>query len=166
MSIGYDDGADGQYLISTEMNASMYESGTSSESSASSPLNVRIDNPSAHCSSANIVHQGYENMYPGSQFIPYPAYPPQYPTNGEYAAPMGLIPVELDIEGLYEDHDRRRKNGTEKVVASHVHSVRLTSLPSPTTSVPKQKLTMDFHSVVEPRTEPPNAPSETGRRNT
>jgi AP-1-like factor len=37
---------------------------------------------------------------------------------------MGLIPVELDIEGLYEDHDRRRrKNGNEKIVASHVHSV-------------------------------------------
>lgn len=48
----------------------------------------------------------------------------QYPTNGDYPAPMGLIPVELDIEGLYEDHDRRRrKNGNEKVVASHVHSV-------------------------------------------
>ena len=54
----------------------------------------------------------------------YPAFPMQYPTNGEYPAPMGLIPVELDIEGLYEDHDRRRrKNGNEKIVASHVHSV-------------------------------------------
>ena len=44
----------------------------------------------------------------------------QYPP-----APMGLIPVELDIEGLYEDHDRRRRKntGNEKVVASHVHSV-------------------------------------------
>jgi len=50
----------------------------------------------------------------------YPSYSMQYP-----AAPMGLIPVELDIEGLYENHDRRRrKNGSEKVVASHVHSRR------------------------------------------
>lgn len=42
----------------------------------------------------------------------------------EDQAPPGLIPVELDIEGLYEDHDRRRKRGSEgKVVAPHVHSV-------------------------------------------
>lgn len=54
----------------------------------------------------------------------YPAYPMQYPPG-----PVGLIPVELDIEGLYEDHDRRRrKNGTEKVVASHVHSVSSQSI--------------------------------------
>ena len=47
----------------------------------------------------------------------------QYPTSGDYQ-PMGLIPVELDIAGLYEDHDRRRrKNGNGKAVASHVHSV-------------------------------------------
>jgi AP-1-like factor len=49
----------------------------------------------------------------------YQSFPMQYP-----AATMGLIPVELDIEGLYEDHDRRRrKNGNEKTVSSHVHSV-------------------------------------------
>lgn len=54
----------------------------------------------------------------------YPTFPMQYPMNGEGMAPMGLIPVELDIEGLYEDHDRRRrKNGNEKTVSSHVHSV-------------------------------------------
>jgi len=54
----------------------------------------------------------------------YPAFPMQYAANPESMAPIGLIPVELDIEGLYEDHDRRRrKNGSEKVVASHVHSV-------------------------------------------
>jgi len=51
----------------------------------------------------------------------YAAFPMQYPANG---VPMGMIPVELDIEGLYEDHDRRRrKNGSEKTVSSHVHSV-------------------------------------------
>jgi hypothetical protein len=55
----------------------------------------------------------------------YPAYPMQYPMNGEGLAPMGLIPVELDIEGLYEEHDRRRRknSGNEKTVSSHVHSV-------------------------------------------
>lgn len=52
--------------------------------------------------------------------MPYASYPMQYPP-----AHMGLIPVELDIEGIYEDHDRRRRknSGNEKVVASHVHSV-------------------------------------------
>ncbi|KIN05506.1 hypothetical protein OIDMADRAFT_112975 [Oidiodendron maius Zn] len=38
---------------------------------------------------------------------------------------MGLIPVELDIEGLYETQDRRRKKSTsDKVVPPHVHSRR------------------------------------------
>jgi len=108
MPAGYNDNPDSQYsLMSTDMNAGMYDGGTSSESSASSPLN------------------GYENMYAGNQYMPYPTFPMQYPTSGDYPAPMGLIPVELDIEGLYEDHDRRRrKNGSEKVVASHVHSRR------------------------------------------
>lgn len=63
-------------------------------------------------------------MYGFSGPMAYPAYPLQYPSHTEGMAPLGLIPVELDIEGLYEDHDRRRrKNGSEKVVASHVHSV-------------------------------------------
>lgn len=46
-------------------------------------------------------------------------------------APLGLIPVELDIESLYEDRDRRRKkNADGKAVSSHVHSVSLHSPPS------------------------------------
>lgn len=58
----------------------------------------------------------------------YPSYPMQYPINGENIAPVGLIPVELEIEGLYEDYDRRRKkNGNEKIVSSHVHSVGVQS---------------------------------------
>jgi len=103
MTAGYNDGAaDSQsYLMTADMNAGMYD-GTSSESSASSPLN------------------GYENMYAGNGYMAYSSFLMQYPT-----APVGMIPVELDIEGLYEDHDRRkRKNGNEKVVASHVHSRR------------------------------------------
>jgi len=54
----------------------------------------------------------------------YPAYPMQYPMHREGIAPAGLIPVELKIEGLYEDYDRRRKkDGNEKIVSGHVHSV-------------------------------------------
>jgi AP-1-like factor len=53
-----------------------------------------------------------------------------YPTHNENVAPAGLIPVELEIEGLYEDYDRRRrKNGSEKIVSSHVHSVSVRILP-------------------------------------
>lgn len=91
------------------MGSGMYD-GTSSDSSASSPLNCN----------------GFDNLYGSQNFMPYPAYPMQYPMNTEGLAPMGLIPVELDIEGLYEDHDRRRRknSGNEKTVSSHVHSRR------------------------------------------
>ncbi|CZR53119.1 related to AP-1-like transcription factor [Phialocephala subalpina] len=99
---------DQSYLIAPDMNGGMYD-GTSSESSASSPLNCN----------------GFDNLYGANGFMPYPAFPMQYPMNGEGMTPLGLIPVELDIEGLYEDHDRRRrKNGSEKTVSSHVHSRR------------------------------------------
>jgi hypothetical protein len=38
--------------------------------------------------------------------------------------PVEMIPVELDIEGLYDTQDRRRKkSGDGKDVAPHVHSV-------------------------------------------
>ncbi|KAH6682607.1 putative AP-1-like transcription factor [Halenospora varia] len=81
--------------------------GTSSESSASSPLN----------------YNGFDGMYGGNNFMTYPGYPMQYTADG--ITPVGLIPVELEIEGLYEDYDRRRrKNGNEKIVSSHVHSRR------------------------------------------
>ncbi|EHK98324.1 putative AP-1-like transcription factor [Glarea lozoyensis 74030] len=83
--------------------------GTSSESSASSPMN----------------YNGYDTSYGTNGFMTYPAYPMAYPTHNENVAPVGLIPVELEIEGLYEDYDRRRrKNGSEKIVSSHVHSRR------------------------------------------
>ncbi|KAH8590245.1 hypothetical protein B0O99DRAFT_654982 [Bisporella sp. PMI_857] len=104
MSAVYCDGAaDNQsYLMATDMNAGMYD-GTSSESSASSPMN----------------YNGYDSTYGGSGYMQYSSYPMQYSP-----APIGLIPVELDIEGIYEDHDRRRRKnaGNDKVVASHVHS--------------------------------------------
>ncbi|KAG4427429.1 hypothetical protein IFR05_017088 [Cadophora sp. M221] len=104
-----DNSVDNQsYLVAPDMNAGMYD-GTSSDSSASSPLN---------CNS-------FDNLYGSNGFMAYPSFPMQYPMAGEGMTPMGLIPVELDIEGLYEDHDRRRrKNGTEKTVSSHVHSRR------------------------------------------
>ena len=73
------------------------------------------------------LQQSYDQLY-GNAYAPYTQYPTapyQYPAEG--LAPVGLIPVELDIEGLHEDHDRRRKkhpNGNEIGVSSHVHSVR------------------------------------------
>jgi hypothetical protein len=61
----------------------------------------------------------------GHRFLQY-SYPVQDPVT---AAAMGLIPVEmipveLDIESLYETQDRRRKkSGNGKDVPPHVHSV-------------------------------------------
>ncbi|KAG9234877.1 putative AP-1-like transcription factor [Amylocarpus encephaloides] len=101
---------DTHHLASSgEMVPGLYD-GTSSESSASSPMN----------------YNGYETAYGTNGFMTYPAFPMQYPTHTtEGVAPAGLIPVELEIEGLYEDYDRRRrKNGSEKIVSSHVHSRR------------------------------------------
>lgn len=64
--------------------------------------------------------KGAESSYGGPGYMAYP-FPVQY---GEGAAPFGLIPVELKIESLYDDYDRRRrKDGGEKTVSSHVHSV-------------------------------------------
>ena len=158
MPAGYNDSADSQYsMMSTDMSTGIYDGGTSSESSASSPLNVSIERP-LRSATPLTSPQGYENLYAGNQFMPYPAFPMQYPTSGDYPTPMGLIPVELDIEGLYEDHDRRRrKNGNEKVVASHVHSVC-----SPTSH--KQNKQADDFSAAEPKIEPHSEPSETGKR--
>jgi hypothetical protein len=68
--------------------------------------------------------QGVENIY-GENVAEYlrNAYPVQDPVT---ASAMGLIPVELDIDGLYETQDRRRKqSSSEKVVPPHVHSVSL-----------------------------------------
>lgn len=91
----------------------------------------------------------------------YPTFPMQYPTHSEGMAPMGLIPVELDIEGLYEDHDRRRrKNGSEKVVASHVHSV----CPGPTFSLrAASNLPQDSSANIVPAASPRPKPSFTTR---
>lgn len=69
--------------------------------------------------------KGFDTLYAASSYMAYPAFPMPYPmAAGESMTALGLIPVELDIEALYEDHDRRRKkNGSEKTVSSHVHSV-------------------------------------------
>jgi hypothetical protein len=92
-------------------------------------------------------------MYAGNSYMTYPTFPMQYP-----ATPIGLIPVELDIEGLYEDHDRRRrKNGNEKIVASHVHSVRTFFA-----KFLRHRLTIS--SDVEHKIELPKGLSEIGRR--
>ncbi|TGO17246.1 hypothetical protein BTUL_0019g00360 [Botrytis tulipae] len=102
------DGSTDSYLMHGDMN--LYD--TSSESSASSPLN---SNTFDHV-------YGNDHVYGGNTYMTYTSFPIQYQPNG---VPVGLIPVELDIEGIYEDHDRRRrKDGNDKVVASHVHSRR------------------------------------------
>jgi len=105
-----DHSADSQSMsMQADMTPGLYD-GTSSESSASSPMNC---------------NNGFDSFYGGNGYMTYPSYPMQYPINGENIAPVGLIPVELEIEGLYEDYDRRRKkNGNEKIVSSHVHSRR------------------------------------------
>jgi AP-1-like factor len=94
------------FLMTAESTPGLYD-GTSSESSASSPL-----------------HTGFENIY-NAGYMAYPTFPYQYPST-DGLTPIGMIPVELDIEGIYEDHDRRRRKsgGSDKVVASHVHSRR------------------------------------------
>ncbi|KAI9643894.1 hypothetical protein NHQ30_007245 [Ciborinia camelliae] len=103
------DGSADPYLIAGDIN--LYD--TSSESSASSPLN---SNTFEH------VYGGNDHVYGGNTFMTYPPFPMQYQANG---VPVGLIPVELDIEGIYDDHDRRRrKSGNDKAAASHVHSRR------------------------------------------
>jgi hypothetical protein len=103
--------------------------------------------------------QGYDNLYGANGFMNYPAFPMQYPMSGDGMAPLGLIPVELDIEGLYEDHDRRRRKGSsDKVVSSHVHSVC-----NPTSFV--QHMTDGIGSAAEPKTAPHNELSGIEKRN-
>ena len=128
MAAGQYDSSDNQaYMMTPEMSAAMYD-GTSSESSASSPLNCNVSAHPLHVALqyAKIASQGFDNLYGANGFMNYPAFPMQYPMSGDGMAPLGLIPVELDIEGLYEDHDRRRRKGSsDKVVSSHVHSVSI-----------------------------------------
>lgn len=112
------------------------------------------------------LRQGFDNLYGSQNFMPYPTYPMQYPMNSEGLAPMGLIPVELDIEGLYEDHDRRRRknSGNEKTVSSHVHSV-CTQINTPQPRG-KEEEKLILSSVAVLKTEHPNEPSETEKKNT
>ncbi|RFU29143.1 hypothetical protein B7463_g7193, partial [Scytalidium lignicola] len=109
------DSSDASYFPPADMPPAIYES--NSDSSTSSPV--------TSASFAN-MEKGFDGVgFPGNPYMPYPAFPIQYPITGESLAQMGMIPVELDIKGLYEDHDRRRKrNGNEKTVSSHVHSRR------------------------------------------
>ncbi|KAG9243906.1 putative AP-1-like transcription factor [Calycina marina] len=109
MSTGYgDSGQDSAYLMASDINA-VY-GGTSSESSANSPMK----------------YNGYDISYSATGYLPYSPYPLQYAP-----APITMIPVELDIESIYEGHDRRRRKnaGSEKAVAPHVHSVSISTPP-------------------------------------
>ena len=46
----------------------------------------------------------------------------QYPINKEDLVLIRLILVQLDIEGLYEDYNKRKKNKNGKI-SSYKHSV-------------------------------------------
>ena len=94
-----DSSADQAYFATPDINAGMYD-GTS-QSSASSPLNHNVrTNTLLQLKSTNTVLKELESLYGASSFMPYPAFPMQYPMNGEDLAPIGLIPVQLNIEGL------------------------------------------------------------------
>jgi AP-1-like transcription factor len=116
-----DSSADQTYFATPDINAGIYD-GTS-QSSASSPLNQNVrTNTLLQLKSINITLKGLESLYGASSLTPYPAFPMQYPMNREDLAPIGLIPVQLDIEGLYEDYNKRKKNENGKI-SSHEHSV-------------------------------------------
>jgi hypothetical protein len=105
--------------------------------------------------------KGYShNFYGGNSYIPHPGYPMQIPTVAESQVPPGLIPVELDIEGLFEERDRRRtRNGSEKTVASHIHSVYLRFIPP-------QRALLIPPSAAGLKIERLRGLSEIGKRNT
>jgi hypothetical protein len=85
-----------------------------------------------------------------------------YPVQGpQSATAMGLIPVELDIDSLYEVHCHGKRKGTsEKPVASHVHSV-CTNQWTPPYNKAEEPL-----SVGALRIEPHRRPSVKGKRST
>jgi hypothetical protein len=86
------------------------------------------------------------------------SYPVQDP---ESATAMGLIPVELDIDSLYEVHCHgKRKSTSEKPVASHVHSVCTNQL------IPPYNKAEEPLSVGALRIEPRRRPSVKGKRRT
>jgi len=110
------------YLSVPEMGA-VYEA-ASSESSTSSSLEDHVGSRIYRTMPLdNIPNQGFGHLYGTMGYPNYPIYPTPYPMSPEGLAPLGMIPVELDIEGLYEDHDRRRKTGSAQSASSHVHSV-------------------------------------------
>lgn len=113
------------YLSSVDISGCEGDS-ASSESSACSPLNlyVRPPEPLEISVEHQCLEQGYENIYREGtdEFMKY-SYPVlvQDPVS---AAAIGMIPVELDIEGCYETQDRQqKKNENERVVPLHVLSV-------------------------------------------
>lgn len=84
--------------------------GSSKASSPISPLSRTM----SYVDNAGNVQNGYTT----ATSLPY-----SIPTESSYLTPPpGMIPVQLDIEGLYEDHDRRRKSSGDRdhdSVSSH-----------------------------------------------
>lgn len=77
------------------------------------------------------------------------------------AAAIGLIPVELDSMGPYEDHDYgKRDSRNKKAVAPHVLSVCKKYIPPY-----NKKLTVYLTSVDVPKIEPHSGHFVTGKSN-
>jgi hypothetical protein len=77
--------------------------------------------------------QSFENGYQNPSFLPFVDYTYAYAQSQDFLSPpLGAIPIQLDIEGLYGDYDRRRKGDAQnqnKNISSHVHSVSLPCFP-------------------------------------
>jgi len=84
--------------------------GTSEDSSPRSPIQ-RI--------------QHYDQVYPNNAYFGMQQFPYVYHDAEYLQGPIEAIPLEVNIEGLYDETDRRRKrNPKDKNVSSQVHSRR------------------------------------------
>ncbi|KAH8596178.1 hypothetical protein B0O99DRAFT_621209 [Bisporella sp. PMI_857] len=86
------------YMITAE-EASLLHPNTLAESPTSSSVNCN----------------GSDSTYSTNAYLEHPYI---YSTRREWLVPMNMIPVKLDIEGLLEDHNRRKKEEGNKNLAS------------------------------------------------
>lgn len=134
----------------------------------------------------------YTNL-PLESTTPYTEMPYLYTPEPSYTSPpVQMIPVQLDIEGLYEEHDRRRKSSSsnEKTSNSAASNVSPSLIPIPHFPSPRPdspyllpnlsllslKTPYEFkthptnipplHSADVPRTAPPSALSATAKKST
>lgn len=63
-------------------------------------------------------------MYSNNAYFGMPQFPYIYQDSEFVSGPIEPIPLEVNIDGLYDETDRRRrKNPKDKNVSSQVHSV-------------------------------------------